>query len=343
VNSEAAEANVSTREPDQRLIYASDTIGLRMTNTGKPYESLTKKVFEAIIQQGDAKNVQVQHDVTLQGRTLAHQIDVFWEFEVGGLRYQTVVQCKDWRSPVKQEQLLAFAGVLDDLPGQPRGVFVTRHGYQKGALVFAKAKGIDLYELREPQDADWDGFIRSVQVTGELLVPKVHDLHFLRDSEWIAGEEARRGAAFPAEAMTIRGVASEIEIQREDGSSLTSAGDVLEQMLSDVQRSPVPREHLFEEAVYVKTTDADWPRVRIRGLRATLEMVVGMTVQNEIRFDSLVHFILKEVRSGSWTPITATGHLLPPDARKPPRVKPVEAPSPSGTSGEKKKGRKRKR
>jgi hypothetical protein len=45
---------------------------------------------------------------------------------------------------------LEFKGVLDDLPGQPRGAFVTRTGYQRGAKDFAAAHGIILYELGEP-------------------------------------------------------------------------------------------------------------------------------------------------------------------------------------------------
>ena len=58
-------------------------------------------------------------------------------------------EAKDWQSPVKKGQLIEFKGILDDLPGQPRGVFVTRTGYQQGAKDFAAAQGIILYELDE--------------------------------------------------------------------------------------------------------------------------------------------------------------------------------------------------
>lgn len=45
---------------------------------------------------------------------------------------------------------MEFKGVLDDLPGQPRGIFVTRSGYQRRAIEFAAAHGIILHELDEP-------------------------------------------------------------------------------------------------------------------------------------------------------------------------------------------------
>ena len=92
-------------------------------NTGKPYEKLTQKIFSQIVNQNSVQNINVQHDVTLLGKTTSHQIDVYWEFEVGGLQYQTVIQAKDWKNKVKKEQMLAFKGILDDLPSGTKGVF----------------------------------------------------------------------------------------------------------------------------------------------------------------------------------------------------------------------------
>jgi Restriction endonuclease len=60
-----------------------------------------------------------------------------------------VVQVKDWMNPVNQGELFKFKGVLDDLPGRPTGIVVTRSGYQKGAREFAHEHGILIYELRE--------------------------------------------------------------------------------------------------------------------------------------------------------------------------------------------------
>jgi restriction endonuclease Mrr len=118
-------------------------------NPGNPYEELSQIVFQSILSQGDLPNVAVQHNVTLRGKHTNHQIDVYWKFEVGGIQYETIVQAKDWKNPVNQGELLKFKGVLDDLPGQPKGIFVTRTGYQSGAKEWAFAHGILLYELKE--------------------------------------------------------------------------------------------------------------------------------------------------------------------------------------------------
>ena len=67
----------------------------------------------------------------MKGKSTSHQIDVYWEFELNGIIYKTVVQAKDWNKPVNKGELLKFREVLNDLPGQPKGIFVTRSGYQK--------------------------------------------------------------------------------------------------------------------------------------------------------------------------------------------------------------------
>ncbi len=164
-------------------------------NTGKPYERLTREVFQALLTQQSVTNVRVEHDVTLQGVTNSHQVDVYWEFKAGGITYRTVVECKDWKEPVDQGTLFALRSVLLDLPGQPRGVIVARSGFQEGAQRFADAHGIVLYELRTPRDEDWEGFITGVDIECKILAPKLHAVEFKTDEPWLAAEMRRSGIA----------------------------------------------------------------------------------------------------------------------------------------------------
>jgi hypothetical protein len=119
-------------------------------NTGVPYEKLVQGIFQAIHDQEEVTTITVEHNKTLQGKISTHQIDVYWKFQKAKIEHEVIVQAKDWRSAVKQGDLFHFKSVLDDLPNQPRGVFVTRTGYQQGAKDFAAAHGIILYELDEP-------------------------------------------------------------------------------------------------------------------------------------------------------------------------------------------------
>jgi hypothetical protein len=45
--------------------------------------------------------------------------------------------------------MLQFHSVLQDIPGQPKGIFVSEHGYQSGALKVATATGIEACVIKE--------------------------------------------------------------------------------------------------------------------------------------------------------------------------------------------------
>jgi len=60
----------------------------------------------------------------------------------GGITYLTLIQAKDWAKAVDQGEALKFKAILDDIPGQPRGLSVARSGFQTGAEEVARGNGI---------------------------------------------------------------------------------------------------------------------------------------------------------------------------------------------------------
>jgi hypothetical protein len=150
-------------------------------NDGKSYEMLVEKVVAGLLLlHGEAfRNVKVQRDVRLNaitpgrsGKPLKPQVDVYWEFEVGGVDYRTVIQCKDWDRKVSLGAVDTFKNVLADLPGQPRGVLITKAGCQSGALDYAKAHGIAVYQLKEADAELWGGQIPQLSGTVSMSIIK---------------------------------------------------------------------------------------------------------------------------------------------------------------------------
>lgn len=93
------------------------------------------------------ENVRVLRDVKLSGASQQHQIDVLWEFTLGGVSHQTVVEAKHWRKFVGINEAKSFKGLLDDLPGRPHGILISSAGFQRGARRFAKVHSIQLCTL----------------------------------------------------------------------------------------------------------------------------------------------------------------------------------------------------
>ena len=164
-----------------------------MTKPGTSYEKLIKQIFQDILNQSDVNTIDVRHDITIEGKATEHQIDVYWKFELNGIVYETIVQAKDWASSVDQGKLHEFKAVLDDIPGQPKGIFITRTGYQKGARTYAEHHGIELYELRSPTDADFEGKVRTIHLHIVVHTPSSSGFKPFFDKKWIASERIRMG------------------------------------------------------------------------------------------------------------------------------------------------------
>lgn len=140
-----------------------------MKNTGKKYEELVQEIYQQFVNLGNEgeriRPINVQHNVSVTGMSGAqHQIDIYWEFELAGTVYKTIVEVKDWSSPVKKEQLLTFNSLLEDIPGTPKGIYVSRGGYQAGALTYAKAHGIQLVSIHE-EDCSFEFVIVCRNIT----------------------------------------------------------------------------------------------------------------------------------------------------------------------------------
>lgn len=265
-----------------------------------------------MLKQNSVETINVQHDVELQGKTLKHQIDVYWEFEHGGVNYQTIVQCKDWGNPVSQGELLKFKAVLDDLPSQPRGIFVTRTGYQSGALEFARANGILIYELREPTDKDWEGRVKTININMAMYIPHSKDTAFHFDEEWISNEAKKYGIK-KGEMVGIRieGMENEIDIYDEKGNPFTNVHEIIRSMFpKDFQELPeTPVEHIFEKTAFVRNcADNSVPMLKINSISATIS-VGKIESTTKIDGEHLIGFILRNVVDGSEELFDKSGKL----------------------------------
>lgn len=265
-------------------------------NTGLSYELITRQIFEHILNQNSVHTIEAKHNVTIQGKVLKHQIDVYWEFEIGvGLVYKTIVQCKDWsNNPVKQEHLLAFKAILDDLPSQPRGIYVTRKGYQSGAQEFAKAHGILLYELNEPT---WENTLKSVEIDMTFFYPKLTDFKFNQDMDWLLEQKKKQGTE------KTDPVAHQVTLSSEQIAFFDESGHTikLREIMDDwvtkasyqeIELQPVV--FAFDKPTFMNTNSPTIPVVKLNSVEAKLSMTKSND-QLKINGPEIIAFILKNV------------------------------------------------
>ncbi len=288
-------------------------------STGIPYELITQQIFQEILDQDSVRTIQVKQNITLQGKSATHQIDVFWDFETGGICYATVVQAKDWSTPVNQGELLKFKAVLDDLPGQPRGIVVTRSGYQSGAREFAHAHGILLYELTETPDppsppivltdVSW-AKIRLIGVTPDMrllseitvFTPEFSDATFICDQEWLKEIEVRFGSEVVKELLSTRfsKPPQDVALYAEDGKQTGTLRDLYMKLVKEMREAEIANRHVnipFELPVLMRTSVAPVPLVKLASLSVTIS--IHQTMEQQVMRSGFVEFVLKNLKDGT--------------------------------------------
>lgn len=140
-------------------------------NDGKDYEKFVGSIQQSLINAENLspiKNINVELNKKIRDRNnIDRQFDVYWEFSIGGVNYQSVIECKDYASSVTIEKIDALLGKTADIPGL-RLIYATKTGYQSGARNKASTHKIDLLIVRETNDSDW------IDENGAPLIKSIH-------------------------------------------------------------------------------------------------------------------------------------------------------------------------
>ena len=144
------------------------------------YEKFVQELYQELIKNSGINTIEVMHDTKLEGKSgCKHQIDVCWEYEKDGVHNTVIIECKNYKRKISIGKVRDFYGLLSDLTNV-YGVMVTKVGYQKGAKIYADHYGINLKELRSPNEKD-DSRI------GEFTISIGADVSrrlFLLDDNW---------------------------------------------------------------------------------------------------------------------------------------------------------------
>lgn len=113
------------------------------------------KIFETInrfIQESykDHPNTEILHDVKIsEGDNDERQIDLLIKVKVNSIDIQIAIECKDWNIKIPVKEMEAFILKCQRLPKIDRKIFISKKGFQSGAITAAKEYNVDLYTLSE--------------------------------------------------------------------------------------------------------------------------------------------------------------------------------------------------
>jgi Restriction endonuclease len=311
--------------------------------TGQSYENLVQVIFQSIVLQRDYPNLSVERNVILQGKTTSHQIDIYWKFEVGGVQYETIVQAKDWNKPVDKSHLLLFKSILDDLRGQPKGVFVTRSGYQAGAKEFALAHGILLYELREVEEGPpvaltvggWAkiGLVRmplhgAVKCVGEELnientyalgfvwdvcTPQFSGMKFDVSQSWLKQKYPETDLNDVKRVDFAPTPLNEISLYNQDGVAVGNLHELFLRMGEAMKEESVDQKwisHAFTEPTFIRVASLDIPQLKVDAVSMNIEIQHSHHTRRG-KMSNFAQLVLHQLNSDQKLWFAATPSVLP--------------------------------
>lgn len=107
------------------------------------YEIFTQKLYQSLKGSSPFNETKVHHNKTLVGKSgVGYQIDVHWRMVIDGKEYLFCIECKHWNKKVEITHISAFHATLRDLNAE--GIYITKKGYQKGAIQLAKHYSIEI-------------------------------------------------------------------------------------------------------------------------------------------------------------------------------------------------------
>jgi hypothetical protein len=129
-----------------------------MKNDGKSYEEFVAVLHQALLYSEDIgkhQNIEIQRNKKIvDSFGIKREFDLYWEYELAGITYKTIIECKDYSSTISIEKIDALIGKIRDIP-DIKPVFATKKGYQSGARTKAEKNKVDLLIVREQNDSDW--------------------------------------------------------------------------------------------------------------------------------------------------------------------------------------------
>jgi len=122
-------------------------------NTGKAFELLIETIFKNLVKNPELE--KVEHNIKLEGKDGPRQIDVLVTSEVVGIKFLTIIECRDYNIKLPVGHIDGFHSKLQDVNAN-KGVLISKLGFSSKAIAKAKRLGITLCTVQEVSDPNWN-------------------------------------------------------------------------------------------------------------------------------------------------------------------------------------------
>lgn len=272
------------------------------------YEETVKDIYERLGKTAGIKILGWGPNCKVKGKSgVNHQIDVLASHSDGIHSYKTAIECKYLKDKVQKDTIAKLAEILEDAKIE-KGVVVSKSGFTQDTETFAKYKNIDLVELREPVDEDWEGRVKDIDLRIRVLTPRIYDYKFIR--EHANDEDESELRRFSASIST-----SDIFVHTPDGNS-TSLREITTSKLSADADSEEGHEKAYS-VLFPEGSILSFPTVQVKGSIREIRFKIRYdTVTEEFKMcgEDYVSMVMHAIFENKWFVIPRDGEVRPSDS-----------------------------
>lgn len=258
-----------------------------MSTTGIEYEFFVQNLIQALLNSEELlshKNITVEQNKIipdLNGNS--RQFDIYWEYELAGVTYKTIIECKDYKNKVGVDKVDALVGKLQNFK-DIKGLIATKEGFQSGARNTANANKIDLLIIRPHEEKDW------INTDGERLITKTtirakvyHPIHIIKfepgiDAQWLESQ----GKTDEHTTQDNKWLSNEVFIDDIDNKLRYSYYDIVNGKI--ISRGETP-------GTYSKVQEFHNAFIETPGYRHKLKkLTIDYEIKNPLQFESTIDF-----------------------------------------------------
>ncbi|WDZ63535.1 restriction endonuclease [Paenibacillus polymyxa] len=281
-----------------------------MKNTGKEYELFVAKLQQAILDSDEftfKKNIKVEVNKLIEDNCgIERQFDIYWEYELGGLVYKSVIECKDYNSDISVDKIDAFVGKARDIPDL-KLVFATKKGYQSGAKKKAEQNKINLLIVRKQNDSDWmdengTPLIKIIGIDFHIKAPAIiRTFNPVVDKEWLE-KNTNLDVTKPIKAS---GMSTEIIIEDVINNNKYSINDLANSLTSseNEEYGDFTKVEKFEEA-YITYSDL---RMKLKGYKVEYSIAPPVIERIELDYSKELIGVIEYIEKGKKKTIFSDG------------------------------------
>jgi len=191
--------------------------------------------------------------------------------------------------------MLKFLKVIEDLPNQPRGFFVSKNGYQTGAKEVAEKHGILLHTLTTVFNDDRKSIASGI-MEWRFSLNDAGDYHFALDSVWIEQEAKRLGLRLGKAGSQLMFKPKEFNFYDEKGNVVANLLEIVHSKYPKGVAKSATKVHVhkFHKPTFMDSSNKFMPRYKVLSVKFTITTTRHVR-RTPIVGTPVVEFILENV------------------------------------------------